>query len=176
MTQTIINQDKTTGNTIMILSDGVDCGEILSQIVIVVDPNETLLTLENKVIDFGVPQLVETLQKYKQNKIKPVTQNESKATYTQKIQKEDGFIALKEDPQLIYAKYRAFLKWPGIYTTVGDLENFLSLKTKIHNKQEIVKITKCSLSSSSNQLMIEELLLPNKKPMSLKDFLNGYKI
>jgi methionyl-tRNA formyltransferase len=56
------------------------------------------------------------MQDYLDGKIIPRNQDESKATFTKKIRKEDGLVDLeKESQKEIYYKFCAFYGWPGIY-------------------------------------------------------------
>ena len=48
--------------------------------------------------------------------LKGVEQDESQATYSKKIKKEDGLINLEAElPSELYSKFRAYHVWPRIY-------------------------------------------------------------
>ncbi len=73
-------------------------------------------TLEEKLFRLGGKLLIKILPDYINDKITPRVQDENKATYCQKIKKEDGLVnLLKDSAKEIYTKYRAFYGWPGIY-------------------------------------------------------------
>ena len=172
--QAIINGDTVTGNSIMILDDKMDEGPILKTEEIKIAQNQTSLELFPALAKAGSRLLIDTLLQYKQGKIKPIPQDSLKATYTKLITKEDGYVTLNEEPADIYNKYRAYLHWPGVFTSVQFLEKFLGITTKIDNKQLVVKLKKLALIDDN--LHIEYLQLPNKPTISLKDFYNGYLI
>ncbi len=172
---TIINGDTTTGNTIMILDSGIDTGPILTQKSLKVGKNMTNLELKKALATEGAKLLAKTLLDYKKGLIKPRKQNDSNATYTKIFKRHDGFVTLQEPVHIIYNKYRAFMPWPGIYTTVKNLEDFAYIKTKIKDKNAIVKLIEVLLDSKGN-LQIQKVQLPNKKAINWNDFLNGYTL
>jgi methionyl-tRNA formyltransferase len=91
--------------------------------------------------------------------IKWVPQDNSKATYCSKIEKEDGEVDLMSDKaQEIYNKFRAYYIWPWIYT-------FFKWKRLV--------ITECHLQDW--KLILEKVKPEWKKEMSIKDFVNGNK-
>ncbi len=111
-------------------------------------------------------------------------QNESEATYCQKIEKADGQIdPFKDTLEDIYAKYRAFALRPKIRFTLNG-------KTIIIEKltiDETKRTTHCGLpligedvptavgTDGVNPAITEILLKPEgKKAMDWKSFANGY--
>jgi len=172
---TLINGDNKTGVSIMVLENNVDAGPVLHQQPIDIHQSDDINTLTDRVIQISPPLLVSTLKKYAKNEIEPVKQQESKATYTSKVTKQDGFVTLSDKPTQIYNKYRALKNWPKIYTDISNIEKFLGIRTKIADKGQTVKLTKVLLKDP-NKLAIQKLQLPNKPEISLSDFTNGYGV
>jgi methionyl-tRNA formyltransferase len=89
----ILNGDKETGVTIILLDEKIDHGDILaisnfeSQI-----SNLTSGELSKELANFGAELLVKTIPKWMKAEIKPRPQDNSKATYTKNFKKEDGKI------------------------------------------------------------------------------------
>ena len=171
----IIKGDSMTGNTVMILDEGVDTGPILSQKKVPIGKTMTGFELRAVLAKEGAELLKETLKKYHKGAIRPRKQDDSKASYTKIYTKKDAYVSLKEPASLIYNKYRAFKNWMDIYTTLDDLEEFLDIKTKIKDRSLFIKLKELVLDEEGN-LQILKLQLPNKNPITLKEFINGYAL
>lgn len=171
----IINNPSNMGVSTMLLNEGVDSGPILLQQKLNINSNLVYPQIEEITINKGAKLLYRTINKYNLGLLKPKKQNEKQATFCNFIKKEDGFVTLNENSTHIYNLYRAYYTWPGIFTTVEHLQNFLGFKLKVSNKQAIIKLRQIVLDSKEN-LLIQKLQLPNKPVIEFKDFLNGYKL
>ncbi len=154
----ILAGDEKTGITIMLLNGGLDEGPILAQQEL--QPpiiNYQLPKLQEELSKLGSELLVETIPKWINSEIKPQPQDNSKATYCQKIAKEDGLIDLnKESPEIIDRKVRAFTPWPGTYILI-DNKRLIITQTEFEN----------------NTLEIRRVKPEGKKEMSFNDYLKG---
>lgn len=154
----ILNGDKKTGVTIILMDEKIDHGQILTNSKFQIpNPKITYLELHNKLAELGVKLLIETIPKWTRGEIKPRPQNHSKATYTKILKKQDGKIDWQKPVEYIERQVRAFNPWPGTHT--------------IYNGK-ILKILKAELSTG--RLVIKEVQLEGKKPMSFEDFLRGH--
>src|SRR3989338_4529192 len=81
-----------TGVTIMLLDEGTDTGPLLASELITLDAEETYDSLVKKVHLIGPRLLVSTLKRYLRNEIILLIQDESKATMTRLLAKEDGHV------------------------------------------------------------------------------------
>jgi methionyl-tRNA formyltransferase len=162
----ILEGDKRTGVTIMLLDEEMDHGPILkisnllgragkSQI-----SSLTYKELESRLANLGGEILVETIPNWVRGKIKPIPQNHGKATYTKKITKKDALIDWNEFPEVIERKIRAFTPSPGAHF-------FLEKSGRPFR----VIITKARVQD--NKLVIEKIKPEGKNEMDLKDFLKG---
>ena len=158
----ILNGDKITGVTIIKIDEEVDHGPILAQKEIEIKENETSESLLKKTFAAGAKMLPKVLSNYIKGEIKLSSQNDSKATFTQHLTKEDGYIDLQkvsnsleiENWKLKIARMvRAYYPWPGVW-----------FKTKLGEQNRIVKL-----------LPEKKIQVEGKKPMTYKDFINGYK-
>jgi len=112
----ILNGDKVTGITIMVMDAGMDTGDILSQRECPIDPDEDTVALMARLADIGAEFLVETLPGYLSGSIKPVPQDDSLVTLSPPIQKEQGLIDWTLPSDMIHNQIRALCGWPGAYT------------------------------------------------------------
>ena len=155
----ILNNDKTTGITIMLMDEKMDHGPIISQIEIKINDQFNYQTLEKKLSQEAADLLIKTLPQYFQNKIKPKPQKEEKASYTKILTRQDGKINWQQTAQEIERKIRAFYPWPGTWTELNG-KRIKILKAKITN-QGFLKL---------------EIVQPaGKKPMTGQEFFKGCK-
>ncbi|MDP3917820.1 MAG: formyltransferase family protein, partial [Candidatus Woesebacteria bacterium] len=103
--------------SIIKMDEKMDHGPVLTQFKEEVLENDTNETLRTRLFEKSAEVLIEMIPAYIEGKIKLKPQDESKATYTKIITKQDGFIDLaKDDPIIIERKLRAYMPWPGIWT------------------------------------------------------------
>ncbi|MDP3785004.1 MAG: methionyl-tRNA formyltransferase [bacterium] len=112
----ILEGDRKTGVSIILTSEKVDAGDILSQKEIEILPEDTYLSLERRLIEIGVPLLLETLPLYLKGKIQAQVQDESQATYSKIIKTEDGKIEWSRPVEEIHRQIRALNPEPGTFT------------------------------------------------------------
>ena len=158
-----------TGTTIFVLDELVDHGPVIASKEIDIAPDDTNITLQGKLAKLSAELLIEILPKYESGEILPQEQNHELATGSKIISKEDGKIDWSQDAQSIYNKFRAFQPWPGIYTTWED-KIF-----KIINCRPVNEVSPHTIECGNNTyLELLEIQLEGKKPVTMKDFLNGY--
>jgi len=160
---TILNGDKETGVTIILMDEKMDHGPILGQRELEFSIfNFQFSKLHDKLAELGVKLLIETIPKWINGKIKPKPQDESKATYTKVLKKEDGKVDWSKSAQEIERQVRAFYPWPGAFF-------FIKHKGKILR----VKILKADISKE-DKLIIKKIQPEGKKPMSFEEFKRGH--
>ena len=111
----ILNGDPETGVTIQKMAYEMDAGNILAQEKTEILPEETAPELRKRLIKLGAELLIKILPDFAIGKLKPVPQDESRATYSHKIKKEDGLIDLNNDPVKNYNRFRAYAHWPRTF-------------------------------------------------------------
>jgi len=120
----ILNGDRETGVTIMLMDEMLDHGEILAQQEFM--NNELGIMnyeqLAEKLAGLGAELLIKTIPKWINGEIKPHPQDESKATFTKIIEKEDGKIDWHQSAEEIERMIRAYNPWPGSYTRIMNNE------------------------------------------------------
>lgn len=154
----ILNGDKETGVTIILMDAGIDSGAILSQRKTEIGSKETFQQLHDRLAVLGAELLIDTIPDWLDGRIKLQPQGEKQATYTKILRKEDGKIDWRKSPEELDRQIRALNPWPGAYA--------------IH-KGKVIKILKARLEK--NKLIIEKIQLAGKKPASFQDFLRGHK-
>jgi len=110
----ILNGDQETGITIFKIVAKMDAGPILSQEKIILDNKINFSELEEILIEKGVSLLINTLKKYEKNEIELIPQDNSKATFTTKIEKKDTFLDWNNSAKNILNFVRAFSNYLGV--------------------------------------------------------------
>lgn len=179
----ILNGDKVTGVTTMLMDEGMDTGSILLQREVIINDDDTLETLQNRLAQVGAQLLIETIKRIKDGSINPVAQDHSKASYAPLIMKEDGKIDWKRGVQEIDRKVRAFNPWPSAFTHFNGklLKIFKGSVRKTQSKAEPGRIIWVSsdfieVQTGDGSYLIKELQLEGKKRMSTRDFISGHPI
>jgi len=109
--------DAETGVTIMRMEAGLDTGPIVSQRATPIGPDETTATLTTRLADLGADLLIATLPGWLSGAITPTPQDDSLATMTRPLRKEDGRLDWSQPADTLVRQLRAVTPWPGAYTT-----------------------------------------------------------
>ncbi|MFH0951154.1 MAG: methionyl-tRNA formyltransferase [bacterium] len=176
----ILNNDQTSGITIMLMDANLDTGPILRQAEISLTPIETAVSLYNKLADLGGKIINQTIKDYIAKKIEPQVQDNSQASYVKRLKKEDGIIDWNKPAKEIECFVRAMFDWPSAWTwTKGKQLKILAVepttveinihkvgKTFLYNNQLAVQC-------GQDAIIIKQLQLEGKNILSAKEFLNG---
>ena len=151
----ILSGEEETGVTIIKIDEEVDHGPVVAQQQLRVK-NLYHKELEEQLAKLGGEMLIKIIPDWVVGKIKPREQNHSQATFTKKINKEDGLINLDEPAEVIARKVRAFTPWPGAYF-------FANGKRIIITEAE----------EKDGELVIKRVKPEGKNEMPYEDFLRG---
>ncbi len=175
--QTLLNGDKQTGVTAMLMDEGLDTGDIIKIQTIEVGDDEMVTSLFERLTEVASELTVDVLQNF--NSYTPQKQDESQATHCKKITKKDGEV-LFENAQTLYNKYRAFTPWPGVYLESGlKLKQIALEDTKSSNRSgEILKIEEESIVVGCTQgsIRIYKVQPVSKKEMDVLSYINGKRV
>jgi methionyl-tRNA formyltransferase len=179
----IIKGERESGVTTMIMDEGMDTGPILLQEVVPIGDDDTAQTLHNRLSDRGAGLLARTVSRVIDETIKPVSQDDSKATYAPVLKKEDGCIAWKSDAGTINNLVRGLFPWPGAYTRWnGKSLKILKGTAKVGDAGEapgtILAVTEDGIDvvTGDGIYVIMELQPESKRKMTAAEFIKGYRI
>ena len=181
MQAAIAEGDDMTGITIMELDAGMDTGPILAQETISLDGDETYTSLQAKVHLHGPDLLIETLKRYAAGEITPIAQDNSRATLTSLLTRENGHVDWSSPMIQIERKVRAYNPWPGTWTMWNDKRiKILKAQPSDFNAElepgtVQIKDDQIFIDCSNGTLEILELQIEGKAVMSSKEFLIGHK-
>ena len=108
--------DAATGVSIILLDEGMDSGPILAQRETPIGADETAGALTARLFDMGATLLTETLPAWRARRIAPAPQDESRATITRLLSREDGAIDWHMPAAQIARQVRAYHPWPSAFT------------------------------------------------------------
>lgn len=179
----IINGEKVAGNTTMLMSEGLDEGDMLLKDEVVVDDNMTAGQLHDILMERGAALLLKTIEQYSQNLIIPEMQDGSRSNYAAMLNKEMAKINWDNNVRDIHNLIRGLNPWPIAYTNYKNLVMKIyesDFEKKSHNYQygEIVDVTKNQIKVAANNgiLLIKKIQFPGKKPLEIQEFLKGNSI
>lgn len=178
---TLLNADKNAGVSLMLLEKGMDSGEIITQEKILVEAHDNYETLSNKLFLLGEKLLLDNIQKYVDKKITPKKQNESLATFSKIIEKNNGMINWSDSAKKINSQIKAYYKWPNSFTKLNN--QILKIKSaEVENTNSDKKIgevfimnKKIAIQCGNGLLYPQTIQLEGKKETNINSFVNGYK-
>lgn len=179
--QCIIDGKKETGVTIMYMVEKLDAGDILTQVVVPIEEDDTVGTMHDKLSAAGAKLLSQTIPDLIEGKIRPVKQDDEKATFASNISREQEKIDWGKDGEDIYNQIRGLNPWPVAYTSLNGkpLKIWQGLKVKRKEPMEpgtIVEIQNDGFvvaSGNKTAILVTELQPAGKKRMAAKQFLQG---
>jgi methionyl-tRNA formyltransferase len=180
----IINGDTETGNTTMIMADGIDTGDMLLKSKITIGENETYEELYDRLSQNGVKLLMETIEGLKNNTLTPQKQDDMISSYASMMKKELGHINWDNSCERIHGLIRGVTPWPGAYTFYGDKTIKLNKVEKNLNKKryenvgEILEVSKNGIEVSCREgsIIIKELQEVGGKRLDAAAYLNGHNV
>ena len=154
----ILEDEKETGVTIMLMDEEVDHGPILAQEKVSLPSwPPYALELEEILAHKGAELLTEVIPQWLGGDVTARAQEHGKATFTKKITKEDALIELIGDPYKNLLKIRAYEGSPGAY-----------FFTEKNGSRIRMKITRAELKDG--KLDITKVIPEGKREMSYADF------
>lgn len=166
---TIINGDPSTGVSIMGLDQGMDSGPIYATHTLPLDGTEDAPALYSQLAVVGADLMVETLPLIVDKTLSPVSQDNTKATYTKLIKKDDGLLEpKKKTAEELERQVRAQLIYPKSFIQFNDTILIVK-KAHISNHQEHTLAIK---TSNNKYLVIDLITNKNGKLVTAKDYIN----
>jgi len=179
----IINMEKETGVTSMLMNEGLDTGDILLSSKTEISSRETSSSLHDRLSRIAGDLLIMTLSGISTNSIKPVSQDDSLATYAPMLKKKDGLIDWSKPAEEIEAFIRGMTPWPGAFTFIVSkrLKIFASDVVFSNSKEDPGSVIgdardKLFIATGKNLLSIEEIQEESGKRLSIRDYLRGSNI
>ncbi|MFT4826179.1 MAG: methionyl-tRNA formyltransferase [Halioglobus sp.] len=112
--------DKQSGVTIMQMDAGLDTGAMLATAKCPIGSTTTSTSLLDDLAGLGAPLLLKVLNDLPAHLSRAVSQQDSEATYANKILKSEAEVSWQQSAVTIERSVRAFNPFPISFTTVGE--------------------------------------------------------
>lgn len=175
----ILNGDKQTGVTLMYMDKGLDTGDIIFQEVIDINSNETYRTLYDRLSNLSYNMLKKHINDFFNLNLASQKQDDSLASYAPIISIHDEKINWNKSAQEIDAKIRGLYDTPIAYSEYDGQRVKILQANKIDKCNakpgEIIQIDKEGILVGCNSgcVLLKQIQLPSKKPILIKDLING---
>ncbi len=178
--------DRITGITIMQMDEGLDTGDILAQLEMVIEDSDTARTLHDRLATAGAGLLLETLGQLQRGDLKRKSQNEAGACYARKLSKEEATLDWTQSAVSLHRKIRALNPWPvastrfrGRLLRIWEPGSVEFASAPAHSTPGMVVTADrhgIRVMSGEGILAIRRLQLEGGKPMAAAAFVNGHRL
>jgi methionyl-tRNA formyltransferase len=175
----IINGEKKTGITTMLMDEGLDTGNILLQEETEISYDDNAETLGNKLAEIGASLLIRTIKGIRSGYIKPIPQKGT-PSYAPPLKKEDGRLNWSKTATEIFNFVRGIYPWPCAYCYLNK-ERIKITRVKMLEGSGIPRRVEKTgeeliVGTGEGLISVIELQPEGKIPMSAKAFLQGRRL
>ncbi len=178
----VLNGEKVTGVTSMIMADGIDTGDMLLKEETEIGENETADELHDRLSEMGARVLLNTVRALKEGTLKPVPQNEEKATHAPMLSKELCPIDFSKPAREIHNQIRGLSSWPCAVANIAGrrLKVYRSELDNIHHGGKAGEICDKErftvICGDGFGITFTEVQAEGGKRMKTADYLRGNKL
>lgn len=177
--QSVLDGEKVTGVTTMLMDVGLDTGDILQTIETEIGENETAGELFDRLAGLGGELIVKTLDGLQNGSITPKKQNEADATHTSKIDKSLCPIDFNKSAYEVHNKVRGLNPWPVATAEIlgKRVKVYATRVADLSGEAGTVLCTKpLTVACGEKSVELLELQPEGKKRMTADAFLAGHKL
>ena len=177
----IINGDSKSGVTIMYMADKMDAGDIISQREVIIEEDDNLEDLHDKLSVVGRDLLLDTIEDIINGKVRRIKQDESLVSYAYNITREDEKLDFNKTTREIYNHIRGLSPIPGSFTTLdGKVVKVYSsyMSDRVFTTRENGEISAVykdgiGVSTKDGEIIITKIKIEGKNKVKVADYLNG---
>lgn len=179
----VVNGEKVTGITSMMMEKGLDTGDMLLKCETPIGEYETAGELHDRLMVMGAELLIETINQAQQGKLSPQKQCEDDATYAPMISKETAYIDWTKSAAQISNLICGMNPWPVAHTLYKG-ETLKIYKATVQGGVngkcgQILKADENGIEiacGDQNVILATEVQFAGSKRMQVRDYLNGHSI
>ncbi len=176
----LINGEKITGVTTMMMDSGMDTGDMLMHAEIGIQDADNSETLAGKLAQLGARTLVETIEKIRSATVTPIPQS-GDATYAPPLKKEDGRIDWKRSAEELLHFVKGMYPWPSAFSYINnEMIKIITVKplpgTGLPGRIEKASGGQLVVGTGKGLLLIEELQPGGRRIMTAGAFLSGRRL
>ncbi|MGE5391058.1 MAG: methionyl-tRNA formyltransferase [Deltaproteobacteria bacterium] len=176
----IMAGESETGITIMYMDEGLDTGDIIVQIRTAIGPDMEHGELEALLAELGAELLLDTINILEKGRVKRTTQDHTRATYAQRLSREDEAVDWSQPAVKIHDQLRALSPQPGGYSLIDGVKVKL-YRTRVIEREtrgvagKVLRADNQGLWVQTGQGILEigELQKAGKRRMPASEYLKG---
>ncbi len=179
ITAALLDGERETGNSIMLMDAGMDTGPVLTQERLPIASEDTTATLSARLAVAGAALLVQTLPHWIAGEIRPTPQAElpGEVSHCRMIKKEAGRIDWQLSADHIERMTRAYSPWPSAYTAWQG-QPLKILTAAVHPGSATPGLVVATpegpaVGTGVGLLLLQQIQPAGKRAMAARDFLNG---
>ena len=180
----VIDGERETGITTMMMDVGLDTGDMLEKAVIPIEEKETGGSLHDKLSMAGGDLILSTLKKLEEGTLVRTPQTDEGTCYAKMLTKSLGDIDWNQGAVSIERLIRGLNPWPSAYTHLDGKTlkiwacDVLPQSASKGESGEILEVTKDAIHVQTGDgiLVLREIQLAGKARMDAGAFLRGYKV
>ncbi|MBM7867009.1 methionyl-tRNA formyltransferase [Heliobacterium gestii] len=114
--RSVIDGEKETGVTTMLMSQGLDEGDMLLKGALSIGPDDTTGQVHDALAELGASLLVETLAALESGCLQATPQEHGRSTYAPMLTRDDEQVDWNAPAEAIHNRVRGMNPWPGAFT------------------------------------------------------------
>jgi len=180
----ILAGDTETGVTLMQMEAGLDTGPVLAEVRTLITAQETGGSLHDRLSQLAARLLAGHLDDLEAGRLTPVVQDESLATYAEKLDKSEALLDWHRDAHQLERQVRAFNPWPVAQTLFrGEAlrvwgATAIPLQAANVAPGTVINAGKqgIDVACGTGCLRLLQIQLPGGRPLAAADFLNARSV
>lgn len=179
----IMKGETKSGNTTMIMDEGIDTGDMLLSDEVDIKDDMTAGELHDILKDRGAELLLKTIDGFSKGLIEPKKQGDTDTCYASMLSKKLGKINWNDGTKKIYNLIRGLNPWPLTYCNYEDKVMKIHEAKIISGAPEgepglIVNADKSGIevNTSDGKILITKIQFPGKKSMNVGEYIKGNSI
>ena len=178
----IMNGDDVTGVTIIEMAKKLDAGLMYAKKEYVIKDTDTSDKVFSELSIIGTNLLMEVIEDVYNGVLTGEVQNEEEATFSSNLTPEEEFISFDMKDKMVVRHINSLTSNPGASIKVNDMIIKVYEAEEVVDNSDLKPGTVISLKkqvlikAQDNAVKINKILVPGKKVLPARDFVNGQKI
>ena len=177
--RSIMNLEKETGISIMKIVEKLDSGPICNSYKIEIKHSDNAATISEKLSALAAEKILDNLDNILDDKVDFKDQNNSEATYADKIKKSEGQIKWNDTAENIVGKVNGLYPRPGaFFIYMGERYKVLKAEVSSGNGQigDVLDNYLEICCGNKKSIKVLEIQRQGKQPQNIGEFMLGSKI
>lgn len=182
----IINGETRTGVSTFFIDEKIDTGEMILQEEVAIEPEESAGGLHDRLMEIGARLVVKTLEQIKTGKVTTTPQPvDGSINSAYKLNRDNTRIDWTKSLDEIHNHIRGLSPYPTAWTELQNNSEPVIMKIYLARKemaahrldpgQIIQQGRTVKVAAVGGFIHLEEIQLPGKRKMKIKEFLNGFE-